>query len=176
MSKQPNTFDEFFSECYLNYQGLIQNYIAIRICRPYEAEDLAQDVFVRLWEHKEFVNRDTIWSLLFTIARNLVTDRIRRYYKQEDFISYIYNNVSTVSEATADSGMCFREVKTLHDEAIKNLPVKRRQIYRLSFYKELSCPAIADRLSISPRTVEGQLLSARKFVRTYLNDQLERVS
>jgi hypothetical protein len=45
MNKQPSTFDEFFSECYLKYQGFIKNYIAIRICHPYEAEDLAQDVF-----------------------------------------------------------------------------------------------------------------------------------
>ena len=34
------------------------------------------------------------------------------------------------------------------------LPVKRRQIYELSFNQELSCPAIAGKLSLSPRTVE----------------------
>ena len=49
MSKQQATFDDFFSECYLKYREHIKNYIALRICRPYEAEDLAQDVFVRLW-------------------------------------------------------------------------------------------------------------------------------
>ena len=65
MSKQQATFDDFFSECYLKYREYIKNYIALRICRPYEAEDLAQD--------------DTVWSLLFTIARNIVTDQIRRY-------------------------------------------------------------------------------------------------
>ena len=80
MNKQSSTFDRFFSECYLKYRVFIKNYIAIRICHPYEAEDLAQDVFVRLWEHRAFVNKDTVWSLLVTIARNLVTDKIRRTY------------------------------------------------------------------------------------------------
>ena len=94
MSKQQATFDDFFSECYLKYREHIKNYIALRICRPYEAEDLAQDVFVRLWEYKTFVKPDTVWSLLFTIARNIVTDQIRRYYKQEDFVAYIYNKVN----------------------------------------------------------------------------------
>ena len=71
MNKQQATFDDFFSECYLKYKEYIKNYIAIRICHPHEAEDLAQDVFVRLWEHRAFVNKDTVWSLLFTIARNI---------------------------------------------------------------------------------------------------------
>ena len=52
MNKQQATFDDFFSECYLKYKEYIKNYIAIRICHPHEAEDLAQDVFVRLWEHR----------------------------------------------------------------------------------------------------------------------------
>ena len=46
MSKQQATFDDFFSECYLKYREHIKNYIALRICRPYEAEDLAQDVLL----------------------------------------------------------------------------------------------------------------------------------
>lgn len=42
MNKQQATFDDFFSECYLKYKEYIKNYIAIRICHPHEAEDLAQ--------------------------------------------------------------------------------------------------------------------------------------
>ena len=159
MNKQQATFDDFFSECYLKYKEYIKNYIAIRICHPHEAEDLAQDVFVRLWEHRAFVNKDTVWSLLFTIARNIVTDKIRRYYKQEDFVAYIYNRMEDTSRNTTE----------------ETLPVKRRQIYELSFNHELSCPAIAGKLSLSPRTVECQLLLARKTVRTYLKNEFSKV-
>ena len=153
MSKQQATFDDFFSECYLKYREYIKNYIALRICRPYEAEDLAQDVFVRLWEYRTFVNPDTVWSLLFTIARNIVTDQIRRYYKQEDFVAYIYNKVNDSDRNTTEDVICYRELKEKHEEVVKNLPAKRRRIYELSFNHELSCPAIAGKLSLSPRTV-----------------------
>lgn len=168
MNKQQATFDDFFSECYLKYKEYIKNYIAIRICHPHEAEDLAQDVFVRLWEHRAFVNKDTVWSLLFTIARNIVTDKIRRYYKQEDFVAYVYNRMEDTSRNTTEDTIHFRELKKMHDQVMETLPVKRRQIYELSFNHELSCPAIAGKLSLSPRTVECQLLLARKTVRTYL--------
>ena len=58
---------------------------------------------------------------------------------------------------------------------METLPVKRRQIYELSFNHELSCPAIAGKLSLSPRTVECQLLLARKMVRTYLKNEFSKV-
>ena len=175
MSKQQATFDDFFSECYLKYREYIKNYIAIRICHPHEAEDLAQDVFVRLWEYRTFVKPDTVWSLLFTIARNIVTDQIRRYYKQEDFVAYIYNKVNDSDRNTTEDVICYRELKEKHEEVVKNLPAKRRRIYELSFNHELSCPAIAGKLSLSPRTVECQLLLARKTVRGCLRNEFSQV-
>ena len=175
MSKQQATFDDFFSECYLKYREYIKNYIALRICRPYEAEDLAQDVFVRLWEYRTFVKPDTVWSLLFTIARNIVTDQIRRYYKQEDFVAYIYNKVNDSDRNTTEDEICYRELKEKHEEVVKNLPAKRRRIYELSFNHELSCPAIAGKLSLSPRTVECQLLLAHKTVRGCLRNEFSQV-
>ena len=123
MSKQQATFDDFFSECYLKYREYIKNYIALRICRPYEAEDLAQDVFVRLWEYRTFVKPDTVWSLLFTIARNIVTDQIRRYYKQEDFVAYIYNKVNDSDRNTTEDVICYRELKEKHEEVVKRVSV-----------------------------------------------------
>lgn len=163
-------FDTFFSECYLQYQDIIKRYITIRICDSCEAEDLVQDVFVRLWEHKEFVSKDTVRALLFTIARNIVIDWIRRHYKKTDFISYIYNTQEEFRNLTEET-VYSHELTTLHKRLIEILPSKRRLIYELSFSHELSCPVIADKLSLSIRTVEGQLLLARRYVRNYLQKQ-----
>lgn len=85
-----------FSDFYQKYRNVILVYITRRIPHTYEAEDLTQDVFIRLWEHWAFVNQNTIWSLLYTIARNMITDRIRRQYRQEDFLSSFYYNVSSI--------------------------------------------------------------------------------
>lgn len=76
---------------------------------------------------------------------------------------------------TTDETLHYHELKKMHDGIIRSLPDKRRRIYELSFEHELSCPAIADRLSLSPRTVEGQLLLARKTIRTYLKKEFSRV-
>ena len=140
------------------------------------AEDIVQDVFIRLWEHWAFVNPNTIWSLLYTIARNMITDRIRRQYRQEDFLSsFYYNEMKETGRNSVEEEVQYHELEQIHERAICTLSAKRRQIYKLSFNEELSCPAIAGQMSLSPRTVEGQLLIARKKVRAYLQEEFSKV-
>lgn len=170
MGAHVTTLEDFFSECYLQYSDIIKRYIASRIYYSYEAEDLMQDVFVRLWEHRAFVNKDTARPLLFTIARNLVIDKIRRHYKKEDILSYIYN-VQETSRNTTEETVYSKELQLLHRQVVNTLPDRRRQIYELSF-RGIPSPVIADKLYLSIRTVEGQLLLARKSVRTSLKQQL----
>lgn len=170
MNNTTITLEDFFSECYLQYYDIIKRYITFRIDNSYEVEDLVQDAFVRLWEHRAFVNKETVRPLLFTIARNLVTDKVRRYYKKAELLSYIYK-VQEASRNTTEETVCSNELQLLHGRAVNRLPGKRRQIYELSF-RGMPSPVIADKLSLSVRTVEGQLLLARKSVRNVLKQQL----
>lgn len=164
-----------FSEFYQKYRELVLTFIISRIPHKYEAEDLTQDVFIRLWENWAFVNKSTVWSLLFTIARNVIIDRIRHHYIREDFTSYIYNNVEKNDRNTIEEQLYYQELKERHEMIVHALPARRRRIYELSFNKELSCPVIAGIMSLSSRTVEGQLLVARKTVRACLRNELNKV-
>ena len=72
------------------YKRQILTYITYRITHRYEAEDLTQDVGVRLLDYKQMLRPDTVKYFLFTIARKIVIDYIRRYYKKQEIDSYIY--------------------------------------------------------------------------------------
>ena len=117
MSKQQATFDDFFSECYLEKRS---------ISRIILLSESATRMKRKIWHRTslfvcgstEFsINKDTVWSLLFTIARNIVTDKIRRYYKQEDFVSYIYNNVKDEGRNTTDETLHYHELKRYTTES-----------------------------------------------------------
>lgn len=164
-----------YSDFYQEYRNIVLAFITRRVPHKYEAEDLTQDVFIRLWEHWAFVNQNTICSLLYTIARNIITDRIRRYYKQEDCISYIYNNVGENNRNPVEENMDYRDLKQMHNEVVLALPSRRCAIYQLSFNENLPTMAIAEKMSLSPRTVEGHLLLARKKVRTYIQNEISKV-
>ncbi|MBD3589955.1 sigma-70 family RNA polymerase sigma factor [Bacteroides sp. GM023] len=169
------TLENFFSECYLEYRSVILKYISYRIPYSDEAEDLAQDVFVRLWEHRAFINHDTVRSLLFTIARNIIIDRIRNYYRKEEFTSYYTYNIKGVKLNTTEEQVQVQELNMLHSQVVTTLPSKRRKIYELSFCHELTAPNIAERLGLSIRTVEGQLLTARKSIRAFIKREYSEV-
>jgi RNA polymerase sigma factor (sigma-70 family) len=170
MNEHVTTSDDFFSACYLQYYNSILKYIASRIYHSYDAEDLTQDVFLRLWEYRTFVNKDTVCSLLYTIARNLIIDKIRIYNKKEIFVSYIYN-VQEAGRNTVDEYISSSELEALHHQVVNSLPDKRRLIYKL-VYDGMTTPVIASRLNLSTRTIEGQLLLARRKVRSYIKQQL----
>ena len=61
-------------EEYKEYYPVIYRYVRCRIKCKYEVEDLVQDVFMRLLDYDNMLQKSTIQSFLFTIARNLVTD------------------------------------------------------------------------------------------------------
>ena len=88
-----NTYDDIITRSYEEYYQVILTYITYRITHRYEAEDLTQDVFVRLLDYKQMLRPDTVKYFLFTIARNIVIDYIRRYYKKQEIDSYIYEDV-----------------------------------------------------------------------------------
>ena len=74
-------------EAYKEYYPVIYRYVRCRIKCKYEVEDLVQDVFMRLLDYDNMLQKSTIQSFLFTIARNLVTDYLRCYYRKQEMIS-----------------------------------------------------------------------------------------
>ena len=53
--------------CYVRQKEALKHYIASRIDRPDEAEDVVQDVFERLWKHKDFISPEAVVSLGRTV-------------------------------------------------------------------------------------------------------------
>lgn len=162
--------EKLFAECYQQYRDQIKRYIAARINHPDYAEDLTQDVFTRLWSHIDFVNPETANALIFKIAYNLIVDKIRRYNKSTDIISYLYYTQETCQNTTEDMNQ-YAELNRMHMKVIKSLPEKRQKIYTLSFYEGMSQSEIAEAFSIAPRTVEKQMILARKVVRNYIKEK-----
>ena len=83
--------DQIIIDAYNAYQSSLINYISVRVGDKELAKDLSQDVFLRLVSYKSMIRKDTVRSMIYTIAYNLIIDYLRRYYKKQDGISsYIY--------------------------------------------------------------------------------------
>ena len=149
--------------CYVRQKEALKHYIASRIDRPDEAEDVVQDVFERLWKHKDFISPEAVVSLAYKVARNLMADRQRRYRKENDVWGELFYTQEALQDTTEEK-VSFKELKLMFD----------RLVYCLSFFENLTPSEIARELSVSKRTVEQHILLARKDIKTQLQKEYFR--
>ena len=132
----------------------------------YEAEDLTQDVFIRLLDYKQMLRPDTVKYFLFTIARNIVTDYIRRYYKKQEIDSYMYDFAVTSSNETEET-IIADDLASVEQRQLSTFPEQRRIVYALSRYEGKTSAEIAEEMQLSRRTVENHLFIGRREMREF---------
>lgn len=125
-----------------------------------EAEDIAQDTMVRLWQLCSSIdNQKKAEALATVIARNITIDRVRRQRR----ISALEE---TVMESP-DSSLCPERILEEQDDAewlqrkLKGLPTTEYTILHLRQYEELSLSEIASLLGLEESSVSSLLSRAR---------------
>lgn len=123
-----------------------------------DTDDLVQDAFTRVLQAHSAEPVASPRGLLFTIARNLARDAIRRRQvvafepMADNPDSSVYRDVIDVAEIVSK-----RQELELLTEAIQSLPDRCRQVFTLRAVYGLSQREIAERLGISENTVEKQM-------------------
>ena len=132
-----------------------------------KAEDLVQELFIRLWEDRaKLAVHTSAKSYLYAAVRNRSLNALQASRK-------------LVALDQVEAGLSQEEAtdEELHTEraarvraAIAALPEERRKVFTLSRYEGLKYQEIADRLGISVKTVENQMGKALKTLRAELAD------
>lgn len=131
-----------------------------------EAEEIVQNVFLKVWEKRSQIDIDQPFRpYLFTIALNDIRKSFIEKAKHDRFKVELFDFL--VEQRTEDmEEYNFAEYLRLLDEAIEQLPEKRKAIFLLLKKEGLTVNEVASYLKISPKTVENQLTKALKTIRT----------
>ncbi|MDE7407905.1 MAG: sigma-70 family RNA polymerase sigma factor, partial [Muribaculaceae bacterium] len=159
--------DALIAQSYKENFKRVINFIMTRVNNVYDAENLAQDVWVKLLTCGRELTPATITSFIFRIASNLVNDYLRHIYCMRD----THNEMSFADEELAvspEAEVMADEIAQLEQMRVKCLPAQRRIIYIMSRYEDKTVNDIADELSLSFRTVENHLRMGRRDVRNYI--------
>ncbi|MCM1312948.1 MAG: sigma-70 family RNA polymerase sigma factor [Bacteroides sp.] len=160
---------KLIASAFETYKSSLMNYVFYRIKDKEECEDIVQDVFLHLLEVGDTVCATTVRSFIFTIAQNIIIDRLRRNMKRVEVYSYIYDRTPLSTENTEET-VCAHSLEQAEKTMVANLPEQRRKIYLLNRYEGKSVGEIASLLSLSTRTIESHLFQGRRMVRTYLRN------
>lgn len=159
--------ERIVEESYRNFHSMVFRYIHYKIGILEEAEDLAQDVFVRLMDYRRMLCEETVKHFIFTISRNLVTDYLRRHYKKQEVTSYIYEHSVGYTNDT-EARIIADDLALQEEHRVELLPTQRRIIYRMNRYEGKTIQDISMELNLSPRTVENHLFIGRKEIRDFI--------
>jgi RNA polymerase sigma-70 factor (family 1) len=156
------TFEALFKEHY----NTLANY-AFSILKSREnAEDVVQDVFVKLWQNQpDVISTPQVKFYLLTATKNNCISLLRKesgktFVQPENVHLAASPEPLPVQKEQED-------ITTIINTALSNLPPQCLVIFRLSRFGKLTYQQIADELGLSVKTVENQMGKALRIMREY---------
>lgn len=156
------------------HQHAVVGTVAKMLGNSSEAEDIAQQVFLRIWRNAKRYRPDAKFTTyLFTITRNLVFNETRRRSRKKEFSLDEREesaNLSIEGDPTRqpDAELLQAELQRAVDGAIASLPETQRMAVVLRRYEQLSYEEIAEVLELSVSAVKSLLFRARSALREAL--------
>lgn len=150
-----------FEKIFLIHFSGVKFFIFKLIKSEADAEDLAQDVFIKLWTNFEtWKDNDGKDGYIYTIAKNVTLDFIRHKRLEDDYQDEVIQK-NTIKElfGTSDplDSIYYDEMQLILKLALERFPERRRKIFEMSRFENMSNQEIAVALNLSIRTVEHQI-------------------
>ena len=160
-------FDALFDEYSQKLFGFALKYLKSEV----EAEELVQEVFVRVWENRKSLKSDySFKSYLYTIALN----QIRKFFNKRAialrYITDVKSDAPNLDNNTVDS-IDYASVLERIDELIEKLPERKKLIFIKSRKEGKSSKEIAEELQITVGAVDNQVSDAMKIIRETLKNE-----
>ena len=158
-----------FRELYQTYGPRVKAYMMRQGADAGTAEDLAQETLLTVWRRAALYSaeRGTAATWIFTIARNLRIDRLRREMPWQELPP---DDEKPAAEPLADEVLSAKERQTRVRAALADLPPEQREVVVLSYIEGLAHGAIAERLDLPLGTVKSRMRIAYQRIRAALED------
>lgn len=133
-----------------------------------DAEEIVQEVFLRIWEKKENIDENQSFSsYIIQAAKHRIYNGFRKRVNEQAYLDFLIH-ADDVSRNFTELDVEYHEIKSKAENAISAMPPKRQEIFRLSRESGLKNKEIAEKLQISIKTVENQMGQALKYLREEL--------
>lgn len=154
------------TDYYIAHHDELLAYASSRLGDSMEAEDVVQNVFLRLLTTDKMISATTLPALVYTMMRHQVMDYFRRHTTFEQYEHYIKR--ACIEETSTESVFSVREIIEQMERGLAHLPEPFRPIYRMHVYGGMKVSEISKQLGEGYKIVENRLYIARKAIRKRL--------
>ncbi len=173
-----------FEQMVLAYQDMVFSTALRLLGNETEAQDVAQEAFVRAWNHwHELVGSQTIGGWLKTVTRNLCLNHLQRYRARWKMFSDLgheddegeVREIDFAAPETLDQTLLTTDQRELIEDALAKLPADQRVALALYHFEDLDYADIAKQLGVSLGKVKTDIFRAREALRKKLQPARDSV-
>ena len=162
----PDARDALYRQIWDRYHKRILCFLRQRV--PDEAEDLLQDVMLRVFENLDRYKPTYSFSTwIFTIARNQMINRMR---KKRPPVSPVTESVPDSQQRSPEDRLIGEENRRMIESLIQTLDPDQRQMVYLYYYEALRIRRIAQIMDLPVGTVKSRLYWIRNQLRNKLGE------
>lgn len=157
--------DAAFDTLYLHYKESLTDFLYFLMHDRDEAESVAQDIFVSLWEHRaEITSVKHFKNYLFQAARYRAYDQMKKSGVADRYTEFVKN---THVEFSNDPEEIYRghEMALFIELSLQKMPEMQSRVFRMIHDEGLSLSETADRLKITYKAADGLYYRAKQTLR-----------
>ena len=143
----------------------LRRYLIFRSGDQDLSEDIAQNVFLKVWTKKIEIDLGNIKSLLFKMATDEFISHIRKKKVEKEYTESI--DLKLIREA--DNNDDLLEKKVLFQKALNQLPEKQKTAFLMNKMQGLTYKEIAEILNLSQKAIEKRIGLAIKSLKQNIN-------
>lgn len=152
-----NIFDSYFDP--------IRSFIYYRTSDEMVADDIAQDVFMQLWERRHRLELTNVKSLLYKMASDMVVSHYRKQDVRLDFSRNMHSDDLSISP---QEELQFEELSKRYANALQQMTEGVREVFLMSREESMKYQEIAERLGLSVKAVEKRMSQALQLLKSKL--------
>ena len=155
-----------FETLFREYYNPLSNFALGYVNDPDTAEEIVQDFFYHFWKNKENINvTGSLKAYLFSAVKNFCLKHIEKQSVRRRYAERILTETADEEKISFQPELEAKELKKEIDKVLESLPERSREIFRLSRFEGLKYREIADKLSVSVKTVEADMTRTLKILR-----------
>jgi RNA polymerase sigma-70 factor (family 1) len=142
---------------------------------PVEAEEMLQEVFLKLWLMGDgILEISNLEAYLRTLTKNRSLNVLRRMVLEGKVEKALAGHWTELQNDTEEE-VLMKDIRNVLDKAVDLLPLQQKQVYKLCQQQGLKYEEAAERLQLSPLTVQTHMKRALKSVRAYVQSNTDIV-
>ncbi len=154
-----------FEHIFQSHYEAIRNYIYYKSGSIDEAEDIAQEAFLKIWEKRATIIQPKVKSLLYTIAGNIL---LNRWQHRNVELQFALQHGSEGTSSSPEFDLEMKEFDERLQNALSALTEKNRTVFLMNRIDRMTYHDIANSLDISVKAVEKRMNKALTFLRETL--------